>query len=120
MCFARPEDALVGSQHSLSTPTSLPPDQVVGNPLSLYSSYLALQAQHAPSAHDETIIQALKNIQDAQGERGAATALTLRWWDPLTFRVGGRQRARAQDISTHDKDDEAYNSLGCLRPHRSL
>ncbi len=62
MCFA--EDALVGSQLSLGTPASLPCDQVVGNPLSLYSSYLAPQAQHAPSAHDETIIPALKNIQD--------------------------------------------------------
>jgi hypothetical protein len=62
MCFA--ENALVGSQLSLGTPTSLPRDQVVGNPLSFYSSYLALQAQHAPSAHDETIIPALKNIQD--------------------------------------------------------
>ncbi len=37
---------------------------MVGNPLSLYTSYLAPQAQHAPSAHDETIIPALKNIQD--------------------------------------------------------
>jgi len=61
-CFA--EDTLVGSQLSLGTPASLPCDQVVGNPLSLYSSYLAPQAQHAPSAHDETIIPALKNIQD--------------------------------------------------------
>ena len=65
MCFA--EDALAGSQLrvSLGTPTSLPRDQVVGNQLSLYSSYLAPQAQpHAPSVHDETIIPALKNIQD--------------------------------------------------------
>jgi hypothetical protein len=62
MCLA--ENTLVGSQLSLGTPTSLPRDQVVGNLLLLYSSYLALQAQHAPSAHDETIIQALKNIQD--------------------------------------------------------
>jgi hypothetical protein len=62
MCFA--EDALVGSQLSLGTPASLPRDQVVGNPLSLYSSYLAPQAQHTPSAHDETIIPGLKNIQD--------------------------------------------------------
>ncbi len=62
MCFA--EDALVGSQLSLGTPASLPCDQVVGNPLSLYSSYLAPPAQHAPSAHDKTIIPALKNIQD--------------------------------------------------------
>ena len=61
-CLA--EDTLVGSQLSLGTPASLPCDQVVGNPLSLYSSYLAPQAQHAPSAHDETIIPALKNIQD--------------------------------------------------------
>jgi hypothetical protein len=61
-CFT--EDTLVGSQLSLGTPASLPCDQVVGNPLSLYSSYLAPQAQHAPSAHDETIIPALKNIQD--------------------------------------------------------
>jgi hypothetical protein len=59
MCFA-----LAGSQFSLGTPASLPRDQVVGNPLSLYSRYLAPQAQHAPSAHDETIIPALKNIQD--------------------------------------------------------
>ncbi len=43
---------------------SLPRDQVVGNLLSLYSSYLAPQAQHVPSAHDETMIPALKNIQD--------------------------------------------------------
>jgi hypothetical protein len=62
MCFA--EDTLVGSQLSLGTPASLPCDQVVGNPLSLYSSYLAPPAQHAPSAHDKTIIPALKNIQD--------------------------------------------------------
>jgi hypothetical protein len=55
MCFA--EDSLVGSQLSLGTQASLPRDQVVGNPLSLYSSYLAPQA-------DETIIPALKNIQD--------------------------------------------------------
>ena len=61
-CFA--EDTLVGSQLSLGTPASLPCDQVVGNPLSLYSSYLAPPAQHAPSAHDKTIIPALKNIQD--------------------------------------------------------
>ena len=61
-CFA--EDNLVGSQLSLGTPASLPCDQVVGNPLSLYSSYLAPPAQHAPSAHDKTIIPALKNIQD--------------------------------------------------------
>ena len=62
MCFA--EDALVGSQLSLGTPASLARDQVKGKPLSLYSSYLAPQVQHAPSAHDETIIQPLKNIQD--------------------------------------------------------
>ena len=61
-CFT--EDTLVGSQLSLGTPASLPCDQVVGNPLSLYSSYLAPPAQHAPSAHDKTIIPALKNIQD--------------------------------------------------------
>jgi hypothetical protein len=52
------------SKLSLGTPASLPRDQVVGNPLLLYSSYLASQAQHAQSAHDETIITALKNIQD--------------------------------------------------------
>jgi hypothetical protein len=62
MCFA--ENALVGSQLCLGTQTSLPRDQVVGNQLSLYASYLAPRVQHAPSAHDETIIQALKNIQD--------------------------------------------------------
>ncbi len=67
MCFA--ENALVGSQLSLGTPTSLPLDQVVGSQLSLYSSYLALQAQHAPSAHDETTIPALKNIQDDKPKR---------------------------------------------------
>jgi hypothetical protein len=69
MCFA--EDALVGSQLSLGTPASLPRDQVVGNPLSLYSRHLAPQAQHAPSAYDETIIPALKNIQnDKPKEKG--------------------------------------------------
>jgi hypothetical protein len=63
MCFM--EDALVGSQLSLAgTETSLPHDQVVGNPLSIYSSYLSLQAQHIPNAHSETIISALKNIED--------------------------------------------------------
>jgi hypothetical protein len=54
MCFA--EDELAGCQLSLGTPPSLPRDQVVGNPLSLYSSFMALKAQHAPSAHDKTII----------------------------------------------------------------
>jgi hypothetical protein len=32
----------------------------------------------------------------------------------------GRQPARAQDISSYDEDAEEYNSLGCLRPPRSL
>ncbi len=66
MCFT--EDALVGSQLSLGTLASLPRNQMVGNPLSLYSSYLPPQAQHAPSVHDETIIPALKNIQEDMPE----------------------------------------------------
>ncbi len=40
-----------------------------GNQLLLYSCYLALQARHAPSAHDETIIPSLKNIQDDKPEK---------------------------------------------------
>jgi hypothetical protein len=57
-------DDLVGSHLSLGTPKSLPRDQVVSKSLSLYSSLLALQTQHAPSEHDTTFILALKNIQD--------------------------------------------------------
>ncbi len=62
MCLV--EGNLVGSQLSLGTPTSLPRDKLVSKSLSLYSSLLALQAQHASSEHDKIIISALKNIQD--------------------------------------------------------
>ena len=45
MCLA--DDDLAGSQLCPGTPSSLPRDKVVVNPLSLYSSFLAFQAQHA-------------------------------------------------------------------------
>ncbi len=45
MCLA--DDGLVGSQLSPGTPSSLPRDKIVSNQLSLYSSFLAFQAQHA-------------------------------------------------------------------------
>jgi hypothetical protein len=79
------EDDLVGSQLSLGTPKSLPLDKVVSKLLSLYSSLLALQAQHALSEHDKIIFLALKNIQDdKRKEGGKATALTLSQQDPPT------------------------------------
>jgi hypothetical protein len=36
-------------------PTSLPHDKVMSNQLSVYSSFLALQAQHASSGHDQCL-----------------------------------------------------------------
>jgi hypothetical protein len=45
MCLV--EDDLVGSQLSLSTPSSLPRDKVVSKSLPLDSSLLVLQAQQA-------------------------------------------------------------------------
>jgi hypothetical protein len=37
---------------------------MVSNPLSLYSSFLAFQAQHASTGHHKIIISALRNFQD--------------------------------------------------------
>ena len=62
MCLA--DDDLAGSQLCPGTPSSLPRDEVVTNPLSLYSSFLAFQAQHASSEHDKIIISALRNFPD--------------------------------------------------------
>jgi hypothetical protein len=62
MCLA--DDDLAGSQLCPGTPSSLPRDKEVINPLSLYSSFLGFQAQHAPSGHDKIIISALRNFQD--------------------------------------------------------
>ena len=42
------------------TPTSPPQDRMTTNPLSLYASFLGVQAQHAESGHDEAIISALR------------------------------------------------------------
>jgi hypothetical protein len=47
MCLA--DDDLEGSQLSPGMPSSLPRDKMVSNQLSLYSSFLAFQAQHASS-----------------------------------------------------------------------
>jgi hypothetical protein len=55
MCLA--DDDLAGSQLSPGTPSSLSRDKMVSNPLSLYSSFLALQ-------DDKIIISALRNFQD--------------------------------------------------------
>ncbi len=41
---------------------------MVSNPLSLYCSFLALQAQNASSGHDKIIISALGNFQDDETE----------------------------------------------------
>ncbi len=54
MCLA--DDNLAESQLCPGTPSSLPRDGVVTNPLSLYSSFVAFQAQHASSEHDKIII----------------------------------------------------------------
>ena len=62
MCLA--DDDLAGSQLCPGTPSSLPRDEVVSNQLSLYSSFLAFQAQHASSGHYKIIISALRNFQD--------------------------------------------------------
>ncbi len=62
MCLA--DDDLAGSQLCPGMPSSLPRDEVVTNPLSLYSSVLAFQAQHAPSGHDKIIMSARMNFQD--------------------------------------------------------
>ena len=62
MCLA--DDDLAGSQLCPGTPSSLPREEVVTNPLSLYSSFLAFQAQHASNGHDKIIISALRNFQD--------------------------------------------------------
>jgi hypothetical protein len=62
MCLA--DDDLAGSQLCPGTPSSLPRDKVVVNPLSLYSSFLGFQAQHASSGHDKIIISALRNFHD--------------------------------------------------------
>jgi hypothetical protein len=69
MCIA--DDDLVGSQLSPVTPSSLACDKVmvVSNQLSLYSSFLALQAQHASSGHNKIIISALRNFQDDKPKR---------------------------------------------------
>ncbi len=50
------DDDLEGGQLSPGTPTSLPKDQVLINQLSLYSSLLALKAQHAASGYDKLTI----------------------------------------------------------------
>ncbi len=62
MCLAN--DDLAGSQLCPGTPSSLPSGKMVSNLLSLYSSFLAFQAQHASSRHDKIIISALRNFQD--------------------------------------------------------
>jgi hypothetical protein len=66
MCLA--DDDLAGSQLSPGTPSSLPRDKMVSNLLSLYSSFLAFQAQHASSGHEKIIISALRNFQDDKPE----------------------------------------------------
>ncbi len=63
MCLA--DDDLAGSP---VTPSSLPSDKMVSNLLSLYSSFLAFQAQHALSGHDKIIISARRNFQDDKPE----------------------------------------------------
>ncbi len=65
MCLA--DDDLAGSQLCPGTPSSLPRDEVVTmtNPLSLYSSFLTFQAQHASKRQDlKIIISALRNFPD--------------------------------------------------------
>jgi hypothetical protein len=62
MCLADAD--LAGSQLCPGTPSSRPRDEVVSKSLSLYSSFLAFQAQHASSGHDKIIISALRNFPD--------------------------------------------------------
>jgi hypothetical protein len=56
-------DDLAGSQLCSGTPTSLPQDQVLINSLSLHSSFLAPQAQHAARGYDKVTIPVLRESQ---------------------------------------------------------
>jgi hypothetical protein len=60
-CLA--DDDLAGSQLCPGTPTSLPQDQVLINSLSLHSSFLAPQAQHAARGYDKVTIPVLRESQ---------------------------------------------------------
>ena len=60
-CLA--DDDLAGSQLYPGTPTSPPQDQVLINSLSLHSSFLALQAQHAARGYAKVTIQVLRESQ---------------------------------------------------------
>ena len=64
MCLA--DDDLAGSQLCPGMPSSPPRDKVVVNPLSLYSSFLGFQAQHASSGQDKIIISALRNFKETE------------------------------------------------------
>jgi hypothetical protein len=60
-CLA--DDDIAGSQLCPGTPTSLSQDQVLINSLSLHSSFLAPQTQHAARKYDKVTIQVLRESQ---------------------------------------------------------
>ncbi len=64
MCLA--DDYLAGNQICPGTPTSYPKHWMTTNPLSLYASFLGLQAQHAETGYNEALISALRETQRDQ------------------------------------------------------
>ncbi len=95
------DDDLAGSQLCPGPPTSLPQDQVLINLLSLHSSSLAPQAQHAASGYDKVTIQVLGESQIDMPMEGVKDYVP----SPVTYgarpATQGRHRLRVriQDIS---------------------
>jgi hypothetical protein len=107
MCLA--DDDLAGSQLSPGTPSSFPRDKMVSNPMSLYSSFLAFQAQHASSGHDKIIISELRNFQDDKPEERKEQPL------PSFFDIGILQPSKIRT----DHEIEPETTLPLKRLTRS-
>ncbi len=81
---------------------------------SLYSSFLAFQAQHASSGHDKIIISAHRNFQDGIPEENKEQPLPSFFdnGDPSTLQGWDRRRDRARDYTSCQEVDSQQISLG--------
>jgi hypothetical protein len=115
MCLA--DDDLAGSQLCPGTPSSLPRDKVVVNPLSLYSSFLGFQAQHASSGHDKIIISALRNFQDDEPkEREEHSSPSL--FDKVILQPTEAEADNEPEVETtppFKEGDSQQSSQACFR-----
>ncbi len=114
MCLV--DDDLVGSKLCPGTPTSYLQDRMTTNSLSLYASFLGLQAQHAETGYNEVLISALRETQCDQLMEDEASPSPVELTQPFAVGPNNETPAPKTSLPSRRKTRSESSMAGYVRP----